>query len=84
MRLPRWQARVPGGITPTLSTWNHERERELAKIIHQSQYPEQYSNGLACDKCGGDLYDTNRQASGTPVRIIVKCKDCGFKGERYE
>ncbi len=79
-----WQARILGGFGVTLREWNERRERELAEAREQLVDPARFPNGLTCDECGDNLYDTNQQLQGTPVRLVVKCQHCAYKGARYE
>jgi len=81
MPLKRWQ--VANSLWRlTLSEWNSRKEQELSDMARRVQHPEDYPNGLVCDSCGGELYDTLQQMS--PGRMRVKCRGCGFKGERQE
>lgn len=84
---------VAGDKRPILSKYN-EQEKELHEKM--SKYPK--LNGLLCDKCNAELYDTNgviirtRVVKGnwdnwsivgmSPGMIDVHCKCCKFEGRR--
>src|SRR5574337_901799 len=83
---------IPGDKRPTLKKYN-DQEKELHDKM--SDYPK--LNGILCDQCHAELYDTNGvvknftaykdsysvRISTTGLGTIeVMCKCCGFSGER--
>jgi len=61
---------------------------------HQRKYLENYRerssdksrrNGIACPKCGAELYDSNPMVSysSMPPSSPIHCEECKFTGSRY-
>lgn len=65
----------------TLEQWN--RDRALAhEALRKSMEP--HANGIACPKCGSELWDTNPMMTLTsnPPQKNVNCPTCGWNGYR--
>ena len=71
-----------------------DRERNLTPLeVHnkmardtffRGMNPRAY-NGLACPKCGCELYDSspNRMSESLPPQFAVACSNCEYHGLRY-
>lgn len=61
----------------------HEAER-MAVFTASLQADAPRPNGLACDFCGGELWDSApmRLLTSYPPRLEVHCPGCGWKGTR--
>jgi hypothetical protein len=68
----------------TLADWNHDRRQYWQGVRDKVMRPEAFWNGLHCDACGGQLYDTGQTKIGVPVEMRVKCMTCGSAGYRLE
>jgi len=53
-------------------------EKHLTKWFRQDM-----SNGILCDDCGHELYDTGRGTLDFPPSVMVKCPNCRAMGKRY-
>jgi hypothetical protein len=53
------------------------------KIVAKSAV--QKANGIACPKCGYELFDTNsnRMVLSFPPRYPIHCNNCDYIGIRY-
>jgi hypothetical protein len=71
-------------LSNSLEAWNDLRRQAWADKLRKVTHPEEFSNGLVCPECAGDLYDTGRVFPGPPSRMVVKCKKCKFRGEKIE
>lgn len=68
-----------------LAQWNVERSLYWEAVRERVQHPEMFCNGLKCPQCShGNLYDRGPVTQGSPVMVLVKCKNCAYKGERFE
>lgn len=63
--------------------------REYNKEIYSREYSvslfgEPVLNGILCDVCNSELYDTkpNMILASLPPKKFVHCKSCGFDGYR--
>lgn len=68
--------------TPKLTSLDdHNQERHNEFLI--SVQP--YLNGIACPKCGDELYDSNPNVALTsyPPKYNIHCSSCGYIGYRY-
>jgi DNA-directed RNA polymerase subunit RPC12/RpoP len=45
----------------------------------------QKANGIACPKCGDELFDTNSKTILTtfPQKFAINCNKCGYVGYRF-
>ena len=65
----------------SLDQWNQERSQFLSEAGQDG--PQK--NGIACPKCGVELYDQQTcwsNFNGTFVDIACAAKDCDFSGQR--
>jgi len=62
----------------------HEKEKATIHTFVESSSPRK--NGIACPKCGEELWDSNPsiQMRSHPARTHIHCikKDCNYKGSR--
>lgn len=40
-------------------------------------------NGIECDICKKELFDTNQLILSNPPQLKIECLTCGFKSVRY-
>ena len=67
----------------TLKTLSeHNTDRYASYKINYNSQPEH--NGIACDVCGSELFDSNPSMSLTsnPLQKNIHCENCGFTGYR--
>lgn len=84
LNTPPWRATPDGSDLIELDEWNKQRRKFWQDCRAFNMQPSLFANGIKCPQCGGNLYDTNRVLSQSPVVLQVKCQGCDFKGERYE
>ena len=61
----------------------HNKERmEAHDALRKKQEP--HANGIACPKCGEELWDSNPMMTLTssPPKKDVHCPKCGYRGYR--
>ena len=66
----------------TLAEYNAERTRKRIEFDNWMRNP--HVNGIACPKCGKELWDSSPSITLTsnPPKKNVHCPACGFKGYR--
>ena len=64
----------------SLKEWNES----VANSIHDPLCNESRPNGISCEKCGGELSDTNPNMilTSLPPKKNVHCPKCGWRGYR--
>jgi hypothetical protein len=57
---------------------------DAAREAHdRANDPSPRPNGIACPKCGAELYDTTMMVlTSNPPQKTVGCKECGYHGYR--
>lgn len=65
----------------TLEEHNKEREQSY-ELWRKRQEP--HPNGIACPKCGEELWDSNPMVTlySNPPKKYVHCPKCGYRGYR--
>ena len=63
----------------------HDAEK-MALYLQLQQMSQAHANGIACPKCGEELWDTNPMVmlSSNPPRKQIHCVACGYVGTRIE
>jgi uncharacterized protein with PIN domain len=66
----------------SLETYNKERAEQLACV--RATIDKKFPNGIACPKCGMELYDSSPLTvlTSNPPRLQVECYECDFSGAR--
>jgi len=67
----------------TLKEYNPYAYNRSIDTINEFGKPRK--NGIACDECGDELWDSNPSVTLTslPAQKNVHCDKCGFRGYRY-
>ena len=62
----------------------HNAERRAHHDAMQRAMTKQQKNGIACPKCGSELYDCTPQEMqlSSPPQKAVRCTSCTFSGYR--
>lgn len=59
-------------------------EHNQSRVVSPVE-PKDWPTGIACPKCGKELYDVNPHwvLPGIPPQVDVKCLACEWTGLRY-
>jgi predicted RNA-binding Zn-ribbon protein involved in translation (DUF1610 family) len=68
----------------SLADWNEAQKFRWDQLRDKILHPENHGNGFECPECLGELHDTGQALSTKPTILRVKCKHCGYRGQRYE
>jgi C4-type Zn-finger protein len=66
----------------TLKSLAEHNDEVLSALSYlNSQHP----NGIACPKCGAELYDSepNVVLTSNPPQYMVACSKCDYRGTRF-
>lgn len=68
-----------------LKSLEEYNDETMQKHEEMRKLNEPHANGLACPKCGKELWDSNPCLVLTryPAKKDVHCPECGFKGCRW-
>lgn len=61
-----------------------EHNASIAEQAHDWLCNEPKRNGIACDRCGKELYDEtpNMILNSSPPKKKIRCHSCGWNGYR--